>query len=178
MLGFEECPGVVSLKAIDLTGALTSTAPMATRGLEKSSADAEPGFEADALPEGIFSGHVPHPHNCGRVVLQAQLHRHPQHSQQDALLHVPHTDASSIATASHNDALSTTLVLSPSVEANEPSDNSRATYCLDPSRKIYAVRAKIIRQIWENETFIRTSVVRENGKQHMAKTVMALQGLQ
>ncbi|KAH7931883.1 hypothetical protein HPB51_029665 [Rhipicephalus microplus] len=96
--------------------------------------------------------------------------------QQDALLHVPHTDASSIATASHNDALSTTLVLSPSVEANEPSDNSRATYCLDPSRKIYAVRAKIIRQIWKNQTFIRTSVVRENGKQHMAKTGMALQG--
>ncbi|KAL3247811.1 hypothetical protein MRX96_056884 [Rhipicephalus microplus] len=68
----------------------------------------------------------------------------------DALLRDQHTDAGSIVPASHNDALSTTPVLSPSVEVNEPSDDSRTAYCLDAARKIYAARAKIIRQIWEN----------------------------
>ncbi|KAL3182437.1 hypothetical protein MRX96_007617 [Rhipicephalus microplus] len=95
--------------------------------------------------------------------------------KQDGLLQVPHNDAGSTTTASHNDALSTTLVLSPSVEANEPSDNSTAPYCLDAARNIYAVRAQIIRQICENETIIRNSVAKENRKQHMAKTVRALQ---
>ncbi|KAL3244483.1 hypothetical protein MRX96_002246 [Rhipicephalus microplus] len=49
-------------------------------------------------------------------------------------------------------------------------------YFLDAARKIYAARAKIIRQIWENENIIRASVVKENWKQEMAKNVNLLQG--
>ncbi|KAL3182443.1 hypothetical protein MRX96_007623 [Rhipicephalus microplus] len=94
--------------------------------------------------------------------------------KQDALPQVPHTDGGSTTKASHNNALSTTMVLSPSVMANEPSDNSRAPYRLDVARKIYAVRAKTIRQICENATIIRTSVVKSNWKQQIAKTIKAL----
>lgn len=97
-------------------------------------------------------------------------------AQQNAQPRVQQTDTGSIVTASGNDALSTTPVLSLSVEANGPSDDSRAAYFLDAARKIYGVRAKLIRQIWENETIIRTSVVKENWKQQMAKTVKVLQG--
>ncbi|KAL1417753.1 hypothetical protein MTO96_026526 [Rhipicephalus appendiculatus] len=97
-------------------------------------------------------------------------------AHQDALLRGPQASAASIVPAAHNDALSTTPVLSPSVEAIQPSDDSRMAYFLDAARKIYAVRAKIIRQIWENETTIRTSVVKENWKQQVAKTVKVLQG--
>ncbi|KAH7932611.1 hypothetical protein HPB51_029199 [Rhipicephalus microplus] len=46
----------------------------------------------------------------------------------DALLQDQHTDAGSIVPASHNDALSTTSVLSLTIEANERSDDSRTAY--------------------------------------------------
>ncbi|KAH8033570.1 hypothetical protein HPB51_014350 [Rhipicephalus microplus] len=94
----------------------------------------------------------------------------------DALLRDQHTDAGSIVPASHNDTLLTTSFPSPSIEANERSDDSRTAYFLDTARKIYAARAKIIRQIWENENIIRASVVKENWKQEMAKNVNLLQG--
>ncbi|KAL3182446.1 hypothetical protein MRX96_007626 [Rhipicephalus microplus] len=95
--------------------------------------------------------------------------------KQDALPQVPHTDAGSTTKALHNNALSTTLVLSPSVTANKPSDSSRAPYRLDVARKIYAVRANIIRHICENATIIQTSVVKANWKQQIAKIIKALQ---
>ncbi|KAH8033569.1 hypothetical protein HPB51_014349 [Rhipicephalus microplus] len=92
----------------------------------------------------------------------------------DALLRDQHTAAGSIVPASHNDALSTTSFPSPSIEANERSDDSRMAYFLDAARKIYAARAKIIRQIWENENIILASVVKDNWKQQMAKNVNLL----
>nr|XP_037270623.1 kinesin-like protein KIF18B [Rhipicephalus microplus] len=82
----------------------------------------------------------------------------------DALLQDQHTDAGSIVPASHNDALSTTSVLSLTIEANERSDDSRTAYFLDTTRKIYAARADIIRQKWENENILRASVLKENWK--------------
>ncbi|KAL3195321.1 hypothetical protein MRX96_015796 [Rhipicephalus microplus] len=95
-------------------------------------------------------------------------------AQQEALLQVQHTDGGSIAPASHNAALSPKPVLSANAEVNEHSDDSRMAYCLDAARKIYGVRAMINRQIWENDTIIRTSLVKENWKQQMAMTVKAL----
>ncbi|KAL3195329.1 hypothetical protein MRX96_015804 [Rhipicephalus microplus] len=68
-------------------------------------------------------------------------------AQQDALLQVQHTDDGSLAPAKHDDALLTTPVVPSNAEENEPSDDSRMAYCLDVARKIYAVRAMIIRQI-------------------------------
>ncbi|KAL3244489.1 hypothetical protein MRX96_002252 [Rhipicephalus microplus] len=82
----------------------------------------------------------------------------------DALLQDQHTDAGSIVPASHNDALSTTSVLSLTIEANERSDDRRMAYFLDTTRKIYAARADIIRQKWENENILRASVLKENWK--------------
>lgn len=97
-------------------------------------------------------------------------------AHRDALLRGQQTGGGRIVPATRNDALSTTPVLSPSVEASQPSDYGRTAYFVDATRKIYTVRAKIIRQIWENETAIRTSLVKENWKQQVAKTVKVLQG--
>lgn len=74
------------------------------------------------------------------------------------------------------DDLSTTPVLSPSVEMKSQPCDARMKYYIDAARKIYGLRAKIISQIWENETIIRTSLVKENWKQQVAKTVKVLQG--
>ncbi|KAL3244488.1 hypothetical protein MRX96_002251 [Rhipicephalus microplus] len=61
----------------------------------------------------------------------------------DALLRDQHTDAGSIVPASHNDALSTTSFPSPSIEANERSDDSRTASSTRPERSMQHERRSL-----------------------------------
>lgn len=96
-------------------------------------------------------------------------------ASRDALLQARETGDGGCGPATCNDVLSTTPVLSPSVEVS-PASDGRMKYYVDAAQKIYRVRAKIISQIWENEAVIRMSQVKENWKQQVTKTVKVLQG--
>ncbi|XP_049511418.1 kinesin-like protein KIF18B [Dermacentor silvarum] len=79
-------------------------------------------------------------------------------ASRDALLQARETGDGGCGPATCNDVLSTTPVLSPSVEVS-PASDGRMKYYVDAAQKIYRVRAKIISQIWENEAVIRMSQI-------------------
>lgn len=51
-----------------------------------------------------------------------------------------------------------------------------AEYFVKGAHKIYKKRAQIIEQIWENETIVRSTLIKENWKQQVATTLRILQG--
>lgn len=65
-----------------------------------------------------------------------------------------------------------TPVMSPETSLTSP----KTEYYIDAAQKIYGVRAKLVAQIWEQEAVIRTSLVKENWKQQVTRSLRILHG--
>lgn len=75
--------------------------------------------------------------------------------------------------------LSITPQLCLDVTADSPGAAARAQaaeYYVKGAQKIYKRQAQIIEQIWEHETIVRTTLVKENWRQQIATTLRILQG--
>ncbi|KAH9380383.1 hypothetical protein HPB48_017622 [Haemaphysalis longicornis] len=75
--------------------------------------------------------------------------------------------------------LSVTPQLCLDVTGDSPTAAARAQaaeYYVKGAHKIYTKRAQIVEQIWDQETIVRTTLVKENWRQQIATTLRILQG--
>ncbi|XP_077493914.1 uncharacterized protein LOC144104654 [Amblyomma americanum] len=63
-----------------------------------------------------------------------------------------------------------TPVMSPETSLDAPD----VEYCVNAAQKLYGARAKLMEQIWKHEAVIRTSLVKENWKQQIARSLRIL----